>query len=193
MKKLNLIFVLCFSTMLIVGCSNQPTTSKADSKLKQRIETLVSENKQLKVQNQETLTELSDNPSNEQGNQEINQLVKQFINAQYDYTNPAKRLEAIKPYVTSELMNVFDNPAIRTDGESTIETISKVDNCSIYQVRVSENGATAILEVDTSFQVDKNTPVKSSYLIKLNLIKYTNSTYSVNKECIYLIKKNSNL
>lgn len=189
MKKLHVLLALCFMGLFIAGCSTQPTSNSADSILQQKIKKLELENKQLKDRNQETAIEIVDPPKNNQDSKEIEELTKQFIYAQYEYTNLTKRVEAIKPYVTADLLSMFDNPAVRIDGESTIETTSKVENFSIYQVSVSDNGASVILEVETSFQVATNSPVRSSYLIKLTLTEDSLNQYLVSNETIYSIEK----
>lgn len=204
MKK-GLLIIGLIGLSFLAGCS----TNDKVSELEQQIETLQSENKSYKdahttrknlleqsAKKDLDTKESSDSPKDDDDllieNDELKEtesIVKQFIEAQYNYTNHSDRLESMKPFMTSAFLTLYESPAFETESNTEkIDTLSEVNLIDIYSVSVDGREGKAVAKVQNRFTVGDGMPIDNNMLLEFGLVKESDGEIKIDSQVTYSIE-----
>lgn len=164
-----------------MGCSSiSDQSEKKQNEQNKKIELLEKENKELKTLVQEQEMNLSTESTTDES-ETVTTLITSFLKSEYNYTNAKGRLNNMKEYMTADLMNTFDNPAVSNGEGTSVKIVSQLKNVEILKTEETS----AVVKIDVSFQVENNAPVTSSMLLYFDLEKDSAGKYLIAKQTIF--------
>lgn len=193
-----LVLVGCFS---LAGCNKKAglddktrKIQKENRDLRKQLERLILEKQE--AQERETVASQEENEEDEetdketiQADEELKQVITAYIEAQYNYTDSAKRIENMRPYMTEEYASIYDDMGTSNSSYmDEVQTRSKITKFEIYKTECTGRKGTAVVRVDSYFQIDKD-KVENKSLLELQLKQDDTGGYLIDSQTIYNISQ----
>jgi len=197
-KKLIILLVLVavlVSYFILQSNKNQKSKSEHLEEYQENIDSLKQENKSLNARLSELQKKKSGNSSDSiisalPENKGIEDFIEGFIKAQYEYSNDDDRVANIKPYVTDDLLELFESEVI--ESQNKVAYISHVSSIDIYRMDITESVGTAVVYVETTYKVESLNPILNNMLFFIDLVITDSGDYAVQGQSISVLEEVKN-
>lgn len=192
-----LVLIGCFS---LAGCNKKTglgdktkKIQKENRELRKQLERMILEKQE--VQEQEGVADQEENEEDEEtekesthADEELKQVITGYVEAQYNYTDSAKRIENMRPYMTEDYASIYDDMATESGYTDKVQIKSKITKFEIYKTENTGRKINAVVRVDSYFQIDKD-KVENKSLLELQLKQDDTGNYLVDSQTIYNISQ----
>ena len=202
-KKLIILLVLALclvSFFFFQSNKNQKSESKKLEEYQESNDALEKKNEELNARISELQKTSSGNSRNKESeeselpeNDDVEALIKNFMKAQYEYSNEDDRAVNIRPYVTEDMLGLFVGEASEaSESENQVSFVSHVLLVDVYRMDITESGGRAIVYVETTYQVATSDAISIDMLINIDLEVSEDGEYVVKDQSISVLQDTEN-